>query len=52
MPFTYSIANGVAVGLIMFCLIKLFTDKVREIQPLAAVVSLIFILRYAFMTLG
>ena len=52
MPFTYSIANGVAVGLITYCIMKLFTGKVREIQPLAAVVSLIFILRYAFMTLG
>ena len=27
MPFTYSIANGVAVGLIMYCFIKLFTGK-------------------------
>ena len=52
MPFTYSIANGVAVGLITYCIMKLFTGKVREIQPLAAVVSLIFMLRYAFMTLG
>lgn len=52
MPFTYSIANGVAVGLIMFCLVKLFCGKAREIRPLAAVVSLVFILRYAFMTLG
>lgn len=52
MPFTYSIANGVAVGLIMFCLVKLLSGKAKEIQPLAAIVALVFVLRYAFMTLG
>lgn len=52
MPFTYSIANGVAVGLITFCLIKLFCGKFREVRPLALIVALIFVLRYAFMTLG
>ena len=52
MPFTYSIANGVAVGLIMFCLVKLFSGKGKEIRPLAAIVALVFVLRYAFMTLG
>ena len=52
MPFTYSIANGIAVGLIVYCLVRLFTGKAREIKPLAAIVSVIFIIRYAFMTLG
>jgi len=52
MPFTYSIANGVAVGLIMFCLVKLLSGKAREVRPLAAAVALVFVLRYAFMTLG
>ncbi|MEG1459608.1 MAG: NCS2 family permease, partial [Acetivibrio sp.] len=52
MPFTYSIANGVAMGLITYCLIKLFTGKAKEIKPLTAAVAFIFIIRYAFMTLG
>lgn len=52
MPFTYSIANGVAVGLIMYCLMKVFTGKFKEIKPLTAIVALVFIIRYAFMTLG
>ena len=52
MPFTYSIANGVAMGLILYCVMKLFTGKVKEIKPLTAIVALIFIVRYAFMTLG
>ncbi|MEG1993424.1 MAG: NCS2 family permease, partial [Oscillospiraceae bacterium] len=52
MPFTYSIANGVAMGLITFCLMKLFSGKVKEIKLLTAIVALVFIARYAFMTLG
>lgn len=52
MPFTYSIANGVAMGLIMYCLIKLFTGKARDIMTLTWVISIVFVLRYAFMTLG
>ena len=52
MPFTYSIANGVAVGLIMYCIIKLFTGKANDIKVLTWIISIVFILRYAFMTLG
>ena len=52
MPFTYSIANGIAMGLITYCLIKLFTGKGKEIKPLTAIVAIIFIAKYAFMTLG
>ena len=52
MPFTYSIANGVAVGLIMYCLIKLFTGKAKEVKGLTWIISIVFVLRYAFMTLG
>lgn len=52
MPFTYSIANGVAMGLITYCIMKLFTGKVKQIKVLTAIVAFIFILRYAFMTMG
>lgn len=52
MPFTYSIANGVAMGLITYCIIKVFCGKWKEVKPLTAIVALIFIARYAFMTLG
>ena len=52
MPFTYSIANGIAMGLITYCLLQLFTGKARRINPLTASVALIFAARYAFMTLG
>lgn len=52
MPFTYSIANGIAFGLISFCLLKLLTGKLSEIKPLTAIVAITFVIRYAFMTLG
>lgn len=52
MPFTYSIANGIALGLITYCLIQLLTGKWKKINPLTASVAIIFIIRYAFMTLG
>lgn len=52
MPFTYSIANGVAFGLITYTLIKLFTGKIKEVKPVCLAIVIIFIIRYAFMTLG
>ena len=52
MPFTYSIANGIALGLISHCLIQLLTGKWRNVKPLTVVVALIFVARYAFITLG
>ena len=52
MPFTYSIANGVTVGLIMYCLVKLLTNKANEIRALTWIIAVVFVIRYAFMTLG
>ena len=51
MPFTYSIANGVGIGLITYCIIKILTGKFREIKPLALIISIIFIIRYVSMTM-
>src|SRR5699024_10469419 len=52
MPFTYSIANGIAIGLISFCLLKLLTGKRKEIKALAAIIAIIFVIRYGFVSLG
>lgn len=51
MPFTYSIANGVAMGLIFHCILKAVTGKAKEIKPLTLIVALIFLFRYAFMSM-
>lgn len=52
MPFTYSIANGVAFGLITYCLMNIMTGKRREVRALTFMISVVFLVRYAFMTLG
>lgn len=52
MPFTYSIANGIALGLITYCIIKLLTAQFKELKPLTVILAIIFMVRYAFMTLG
>ena len=52
MPFTYSIANGVAFGLITYCLMKLTTGRKQDVKVLTLMISAVFIVRYAFMTLG
>lgn len=52
MPFTYSIANGIALGLITYCLMKLASREYKELKPLTVIVAVVFIVRYAFMTMG
>ena len=51
MPFTYSIANGVAFGLIFHCILKALCGKFKEIKPLCLIVALVFLARYAFMSM-
>lgn len=51
MPFTYSIANGVAMGLLFHCTLKIAAGRLREVNPLALVIAMIFLTRYAFMSM-
>ena len=51
MPFTYSIANGVAMGLLFHCILKTAAGRLREINPLALIIAMIFLTRYAFMSM-
>lgn len=46
MPLSYSIANGIAFGLISYTLIKLCTGKVKEIKIVTAVLAALFIIRF------
>lgn len=48
MPFTYSIAHGLAFGFISYVILKAGTGKVREIHPATWVVAALFVARYAF----
>jgi adenine/guanine/hypoxanthine permease len=49
-PLTFSIATGLSMGLLSFTLMKLFTGKHKEISPLIWVLSVLFLLRYAFLS--
>ena len=48
-PLTFSIATGLSLGLLSFTFIKLGIGKYREISPLIWVLSVLFLLRYAFL---
>lgn len=47
MPFSFSITEGIALGFISYCVMKLGTGRWREISP-CVVVALLFILKIAF----
>ena len=49
MPFTYSIANGIAVGMIFYPLMKLFTGKKKEVHLIMYIMTVLFILRFVLM---
>ena len=46
MSFTYGITNGIAAGFIMYCLTKICTKKAKEIHPIIAVASVLFIIDF------
>jgi len=47
MPFTYSIANGLAFGFIAYAVLKAGTGRWRQVHPAVWLVALLFALRYA-----
>lgn len=51
MPFTYSIANGIAMGLITYCILKILARRPKEVEVLTGLIAVVFVFRYAFMTL-
>jgi AGZA family xanthine/uracil permease-like MFS transporter len=48
-PLTFSIATGLSLGLLSFTFVKLGAGRHREISPLIWVLSVLFLLRYAFL---
>ena len=49
-PLTFSIATGLSLGLLSFTFLKLFTGKYKEISPLIWVLSVLFLMRYVFLS--
>jgi len=50
MPFTYSIANGVAAGIIFYTLLKVLTGKYKKVHWMMYVLFVLVVVRYLFLT--
>ncbi|MFA9287014.1 NCS2 family permease [Comamonas sp. SY3] len=48
MPFTYSIANGLAFGFISYAAIKLFTGRAREVHWMVWIIAALFLFKFAY----
>jgi AGZA family xanthine/uracil permease-like MFS transporter len=48
-PLTFSIATGLSLGLLSFTFLKVGAGRSREISPLIWVLTILFVLRYAFL---
>ena len=48
-PFTFSIADGIAFGFISYPILKLAAGRGREVSKLAYVLGILFVLRYIFL---
>lgn len=46
MPFTYSIANGLAFGFITYAVLKTLTGRWRDVHPATWVIALLFVIRF------
>ncbi|MFC5219567.1 NCS2 family permease [Streptomyces coerulescens] len=52
MPFTYSITNGIGIGFITFCLLRLASGRGREVSPALYAASAAFLLSYLMPQFG
>lgn len=52
MPLTFSIANGVSLGIISYCAIKLFSGHPRQVSWLLYIVAALLVGRYLFLAAG
>lgn len=49
MPFTYSIANGLAFGFISYTILKLVTGRQSQVHPAAWVIAALFLVRFVWL---
>ena len=48
-PFTHSIAHGIAFGFITYAVLKLLTGRAREVKPIVWIIALVFAFKYAYL---
>jgi len=49
MPLMYSIAEGIAMGVVSYVVINLLCGKAKKITPLMYVLAVLFICKYIFL---
>jgi AGZA family xanthine/uracil permease-like MFS transporter len=49
-PLTFSIATGLSLGLISYTVVKLAAGKLREVNALVWILTILFILRYIYLS--
>lgn len=49
MPLTYSISEGISVGVISYTVINVLTGKGKKVKPLMYILTVLFILKYFFL---
>ncbi|MDR3428360.1 MULTISPECIES: NCS2 family permease [Silvimonas] len=47
-PFTYSIADGIAIGFISYVAIKLLAGRFKDLSPAVVVIALLWLVKFAF----
>jgi len=47
-PFTYSIAHGIAFGFITYAGLKLLTGQARQVKPVVWVIAVVFLIKYTY----
>jgi len=47
-PFTYSIAHGIAFGFITYAGLKLLTGQARQVKPVVWVIAIVFLFKYSY----
>ncbi|MGV7206229.1 NCS2 family permease [Oxalobacteraceae bacterium A2-2] len=48
-PFTYSIAHGIAFGFITYAGLKLATGQARQVKPIVWIIAAVFLFKYGYM---
>lgn len=48
MPFSFSIANGIAFGFISFVAVKVLAGRIQEVSPVVWGLAVLFVLKFAF----
>ncbi|ECC9278033.1 NCS2 family permease [Salmonella enterica subsp. enterica] len=48
MPFSFSITEGIALGFISYCVMKIGTGCLRDLSPCVVIVALLFVLKIVF----